>query len=220
MHTHTSRLLAVVAGAAVVVGAANLGAYAANGHPLLLGHANSESRTATVVNHGAGAALSVVTRDHTPPFEVSSPAKVTRLNADRVDGISGGQVAAYTYSLPEVFSTGSFTMTFPHLPRARTFVASYWLQADMTVANDGIVCELLASKLTGDPGEDDLAISASRHAFLATAGATAYVSTHNRSIALTCDTDSENATIDSVFFGQVTFVPVGRTHAREAVVAP
>jgi hypothetical protein len=40
-----SRLMSVVIGAAVVVGAANLAAYAANGHPLLLGHANAESRT-------------------------------------------------------------------------------------------------------------------------------------------------------------------------------
>lgn len=32
-----NRVLTVVMGAAVVVGAANIGAYAANGHPLLLG---------------------------------------------------------------------------------------------------------------------------------------------------------------------------------------
>lgn len=220
MDTLTSRVLAVVTGAAVVVGAANLGAYAANGHPLLLGHGNGESRTASVANRGAGPALALTTRSDSPPLAVSSPAKVARLNADRVDGIDGGQVAAYTYSLPEVFGKETFTMDFPKLPRARTYIASYWLQADMTVASDGIVCELMATKLSGDPGEDDLAISASRHAFLATAGATALVSTHNRSLSLTCTTDSENATIDSVFFGQVTFVPVGRTHTHEAVVAP
>lgn len=220
MHTRTHRVLSVVAGAAVVVGAANIGAYAANGHPILLGHGNNETRPTTVVNHGSGAALSVTTRDDTPPLEVSSQAKVARLNADRVDGMNGGDVSAYTYALPEVFDRQSFSMSFPKLPTGRHYVASYWLQADMNVSTDGVVCELLGTKLKGDPAEDDLAISASRHAFQATAGATGFVSTHNHVVTLECETDSGDANIGSVFFGQVTFVPVGRAHLHEATILP
>lgn len=215
-----NKILPVVIGAGVIVGAANIGAYAANGHPLLLGHTNHESRTAAVVNHGPGPALSLTTRDDTPPLEVSSQAKVRRLNADRVDGINGGAVTSYTYALPEVFDTESFSMTFPKLPGRHHFIASYWLQADMNVANDGIVCELQTEKKSGDPGGEDLAISASRHDFLATAGASAYLGTYNRSVSLDCETDSSNANIGSVFFGQVTFVPVGRAHVHEATILP
>jgi hypothetical protein len=216
MQMFKNRVLPVVIGAGVVVGAANIGAYAANGHPLLLGHTNDETSTATVVNHGPGPALSLTTRNDVPPLEVGSQAKVRRLNADRVDGINGGQVTAYTYSLPQIFDTQSFDVTFPKLPSGHHYVASYWLQADMKVANDGIVCELATQKLHGDPGGEDLAISASRHDFDATAGASAYVSTRNRSVDLGCHTDSNTANIDSVFFGQVTFVPVGKAHVAQA----
>jgi hypothetical protein len=215
-----NKVLPVVIAAGVIVGAANIGAYAANGHPLLLGQANHESHTATVTNHGPGPALSLTTRDDAPPLEVGSQTKVRRLNADRVDGINGGAVTSYTYALPEVFDTASFSMTFPRLPGRHHFIASYWLQADMNVANDGIVCELQTEKKSGDPGGDDLAISASRHDFLATAGASAYLGTFNRSVTLDCETDSHNANIGSVFFGQVTFVPVGRTHLGQATVLP
>lgn len=220
MFTLKNRVLPVAVGAAVLVGAANLTAYAANGHALLLGHDNNESHTATVVNHGPGAALSVVTRDDTPPFAVSSPARVKRLNADRVDGMDGGTVTAYTYQLSQVFDTGSFSQRFPHLPRGKSYVASYWLQADMNVADDGITCELDALKRSGDPGGEDVAISDSPHGFGATAGATGFLSTRNRSVTLDCATDSHDANIGSVFFGQVTFVPIGKQHQAEAVNVP
>jgi hypothetical protein len=39
-------------------------------------------------------------------------------------------------------------------------------------------------------------------------------------VTLDCETDSHNANIGSVFFGQVTFVPVGRTHLGQATVLP
>jgi hypothetical protein len=217
MSTLKNRVLPVVIGAAVVVGAANVAAYAADGHALLLGHLNSEAHTATVVDHGPGPALSLTTRDDVPPLEVSSQAKVRRLNADRVDGVNGGDVTALDYQMPQVFGASSFSISFPGLPNNRRYVASYWVATDMTVGNDGISCALDATKRTGDPGGESLGITESPHDFLATAAATTFISTHNRFVTLDCSSESNSATIDSLYDGQVIFTPVGKQRIAAGV---
>ena len=97
------RVLPVLLAAVVLVGGANLAAYAANGHPLLLGHANSESQTATLANTGSGPALTLQTSKKSAPLAVSSAKVVKHLNADSVDGqgASALQTQATTWSIPD-----------------------------------------------------------------------------------------------------------------------
>lgn len=220
MHALKNKILPVAVGAAVVVGAANVGAYAADGHPLLLGHANNESSTATVANHGPGAALSLVTRDDTPPLSVSSEAKVDRLNVDRVDGLNGGTVSTFTYTLRPVAGVASFSQRFPGLPAGRTFLVSYWLGADMTTPADGIGCQIEDNTIHGTPDIREVALGASRHDSIVSSSSSGVVSTRNRRVDLACYTDSGNATIASMPDGAVTFVPVGRSINRSATIAP
>src|SRR5262249_57941840 len=79
------RTVPVLLGVAALVGAANLGAYAADGHPLLLGQENHAAATTTVAS-GRAPALTLKTSAKTPPLSVSSHKVVKNLNADRVDG--------------------------------------------------------------------------------------------------------------------------------------
>jgi hypothetical protein len=219
MHRFTGKTVPVLLAAVVLVGGANLASYAADGHPLLLGHANDEAHTAAVTNHGHGPALRLATRRHAPPLAVTSRKKVARLNADKVDGINGGTVTTYTYRLRQVFSTSQFAQRFPGLATGRNYIVSYWLDANMTVNSDGLLCEIEANSLHGDPTTDEIAITESRHDFLVTNSASAFVTTRNRSLDLSCVTDSSNPTIDSIFGGSVTFVPVGDSHVRDAANA-
>jgi hypothetical protein len=96
------RILPVLLGAALLVGGANLVAYAANGHPLLLGRTNHAVGTTTVVNDGRGPALSLQSGRKAPPLSVTSRTMVTHLNADTVDGLQGKslQTNARTFAVP------------------------------------------------------------------------------------------------------------------------
>ena len=97
------RVLPVALAAVVLVGGANLAAYAANGHPLLLGGSNSETKTASVTNTGSGAALSLHTSKSSPPLAVNSSKVVKHLNADTVDGKQRRRPSptnVFTYNVP------------------------------------------------------------------------------------------------------------------------
>lgn len=109
MSMFRGRVMPVVVGAAVLVGGANLAAYAANGQPLLLGHSNSESKTATVANTGTGAALSLKTRTSAPPLKVNSSTVVKKLNADAVDGASASDLETTSY----VLTSSDTTTVYP-----------------------------------------------------------------------------------------------------------
>src|SRR5579862_28181 len=97
------RVATVLVGAAVLVGAVNLAACAANGHPLLLGVANSETKPATVTNTGSGSALSLKTSAKVAPLTVTSTKVVKNLNADTVDGVRASSlgVTATRYVLTD-----------------------------------------------------------------------------------------------------------------------
>jgi hypothetical protein len=131
-HTLRGRLLPVVAGAAVLVGAANVTAYAANGHAFLLGHANTESTTSSLSTSGKGPAITFHTSRQAPPFAVNSGKVVQHLNAASVDGLHASKLShAYHYVLPKNRLLGiSFQMT--GLPKG-TYLASYQVA---TVDND------------------------------------------------------------------------------------
>src|SRR4051812_32526684 len=97
-----NRLLPVVIGVAALIGAANIGAYAAAGQPLLLGHANVETKTAAVANSGTGPTLSLRSSHKSPSLAVSSSKLVKHLNADDVDGLSAAalETRAISWTLP------------------------------------------------------------------------------------------------------------------------
>ena len=114
----------------------------------------------------------------------------------------------------------TFTQRFPLLPPGRTFLVSYWLGADMSTPTDGIGCQIEDNTTTGAPDVREVALGASRHASLVTSSSSGVVSTTGRRVDLACFTDSGNATIDSMFAGTVTFVPVGNHVQRAATIAP
>ena len=88
MNIRTSRGLgtgSVVAGIALAVGIGGVG-YAATGGNFILGGANSANRTSTLTST-AGSALSLTAPSTTAPLAVSNSVKVSRFNADLVDGL-------------------------------------------------------------------------------------------------------------------------------------
>ena len=76
---------AVLAGVAMTVGLAGVG-YGATGGSFILGSANSANRTTTLTS-SAGPALSLRAPAGSAPLAVNSTTKVSRLNADLVDGL-------------------------------------------------------------------------------------------------------------------------------------
>ncbi len=125
-----SRLVPVLLATLLLTGGLNLAAYAANGHPLLLGRANQATSATTVRNTGRGPALRLTTRSGVPPLAVSSGKRVARLNADRVDGLQGAAlgVRAYIYGIGGDWDEGYVVKSFPGLPPGL-----YWVRYELRV---------------------------------------------------------------------------------------
>jgi len=138
LHTAvTSRVLPVLAGAAVVVAGLNVASYAANGHPLTLGAKNTETRTTSLASSGKGPALSLTSGKKSPSLAVSSSALVTHLNADQLDGRHAAdlQTRATTWTIPAGPDL-SFTLTGL---RPGTYLASFSVELGDTQTSQ---CEL------------------------------------------------------------------------------
>ena len=133
MSTFQGRVLPVLAAAAVLVGGANLAAYAANGHPILLGDDNHAVRTTTVDNDGHGPAMMLRTRQDAPPMAVTSDRMVRHLNADLVDGMPGAalRTRSWTYRIGGDDDEGATVVkAFPGLPPGQ-YLASYNMVAGL-----------------------------------------------------------------------------------------
>ena len=142
------RTLPVLLAALVLIGGANVAAYAANGHPLLLGTSNTATHPTTLKNTGSGAALSLKARPGSPPLAVTTTKKVNKLNADLVDGLSGKQMenAAYEYVLPTGGpAASSLQVSLPGLP-AGTYLATYSV---ITTTSSPPACYLTRSTSPG-----------------------------------------------------------------------
>ncbi|GAB2769046.1 hypothetical protein GCM10027020_22660 [Nocardioides salsibiostraticola] len=124
--TSHSRIIAVLLAAVVLIGGANLAAYAANGKPLLLGKNNTATKKTTVKNTGSGPALRLKTKPGQPPLKVNRTTKVNKLNADRVDGkhASDLETRAYRYQMTSTAASGSHTISFPGLAPG-TYLMNY-----------------------------------------------------------------------------------------------
>jgi hypothetical protein len=84
-------------------------AYAATGGNFVLGHSNHAGRTTSLANSGSGAALKLSTKKKTTaPFAVSNGTKVSRLNADKVDGLSSG---AFQRKVARIYASTSSATT-------------------------------------------------------------------------------------------------------------
>ena len=118
MSTSRSRSLPVLLAALLLVGGLAVPAYAANGHPLLLGRSNHESSASTLHNTGTGSALRLQSRAGTPSLSVSSRVKVAGLGADRVDGYQGADLGTRvrTYQLGGDGDESDVVKSFPGLP--------------------------------------------------------------------------------------------------------
>ncbi len=116
--TSRARVIAVLAAAVLLIGGANLAAYAANGKPLLLGKSNVETKQTTIKNKGSGPALQLKTKAGQPPLAVNRTAKVKKLNADLIDGVDSVALKsrAFVYQLPSAPSSASHSISFPGLP--------------------------------------------------------------------------------------------------------
>ena len=142
-----SRTIAVLLGAVVLVGGANLAVYAATGGNFILGHINYESKASVLKNNGVGPALNL--KANGAPLAVSNSKKVKRLNADKVDGRNAAALTTKTY-VYETKGIGSGTTTlyvdFPDLPDG-TYLVSYRVPVYFTGAADhALACYFYTSE--------------------------------------------------------------------------
>jgi hypothetical protein len=107
-----------LAAAGILVGGANLATYAATGHPLILGHANSAGTTTALKNTGRGPALSLNSARSASPLVVNSSKLVKHLNANQVGGKTAAQLnpSLTTFRLGHPGSTLSTGQHFFHIP--------------------------------------------------------------------------------------------------------
>ena len=185
------RVAPVLLASAVLVGGANLAAYAANGSPLLIGQKNAATKTTTVKN-AKGTALSLTSKKGKAPLKVSNSTTVSKLSADLVDGLDGAALQNKTYVYDLTGTTGSdrLSFTLPGLPAGR-YLATY----DISAAAGGstrFLCVFNAGSVGAVPATGgDLGGT-----FLITG--TGYLDTRTLTYVLTCVTDDPGITIPAV----------------------
>jgi hypothetical protein len=143
-----------VAAAAILVGGANIATYAASGHPLILGHANSAGTTTALKNLGRGPALSLNSAKSAPPLVVNSSKMVKHLNANKVGGLTVSQLnpALTTYKLGSAGGTLSngqhlFQINAPK-GNVRFTMSGIWTSDNST---DNMECLLIDKGLLNNP---------------------------------------------------------------------
>ncbi|MBJ7358886.1 hypothetical protein [Nocardioides sp.] len=138
-----SRLVTVLLAAALLAGAANLGAYAATGGPLLLGKSNSSDKTTKLKTTGKGPALKLKSKPGKAPFTVSNDTRIKKLNADLLDGLDGSalQTKAYRYNLTGTSTGTTMRFALPGLP-AGQYVVNYAVNAQLSGAASFFGCVL------------------------------------------------------------------------------
>jgi hypothetical protein len=146
MPNRRGRLLPVLVSALLLVGAANLGAYAATGGPLLLGKSNTASKTTKLKTTGDGVTLSLQSDRGSPSLAVSSPAKVKRLNADRLDGFSSASLRnrAFVYNLTAT-AISDTSVAFVLAGDPHKYLVSFTVTASITGSATTFGCSIVSS---------------------------------------------------------------------------
>lgn len=131
------RVLPVLLATVVLVVGANLAAHAATGKGFLLGQRNNADRPSTLTNTGDGPALRLRTDAAAPPMFVTSNRKVTRLNADMLDGVDASalQTRSTLFHLPGQTNVSSFTLSLPGVAPG-FYAASYSIEG-VTMSSAG-----------------------------------------------------------------------------------
>ena len=141
MRPSLQRLLSTLLVVGVLVGVANLGAYAATGKPLVLGKKNFASRTTTLASSGNGAPLRLLPDGGGAPLSVKrNSSKVRFLDVDMLDGESASDLGAKGY-LVRLAPTTETTRVAYNLPDALGYhgvFASYSVLAETT--GDSVFC--------------------------------------------------------------------------------
>lgn len=140
--THTIRLLGV---AALVTVGLNAAAYGATGGTFLLGKDNVAGQTTKLRNTGDGAALSLRTKPGAPPLAVTSGAKVLKLNADKVDGVSAEalQTRSTVFKLPNTGYSGVSSFDVDLSLEPGLYHVDYTMLADMTPNGAQLNCSFV-----------------------------------------------------------------------------
>jgi hypothetical protein len=145
-----------IAAATILVGGANLAAYAASGHPLILGHSNSAGTTTKLKNAGRGPALSLNSARSVPPLVVNSSQMVKHLNSNKVGGLTAAQLnpAITTYRLgsPGVTLTNAQHLFEIKAPKGniRLGMSGIWTS---TVNTDSMECLVIDKALLTSPSD-------------------------------------------------------------------
>jgi hypothetical protein len=197
------RVAPVAVAAAVLVGGANLTAYAVNGHPLLIGKSNSETSTLTLVNNGKGPALRLKSGKTSAPLAVNTSKRVRSLNADQVDGKSAKALETHpvTYTIPGA-TTMPFSFQLNGLP-AGSYIGSFNIAAT-TGSTSVLVCNLSSGNTVNvlDYG--------SSSGFIAVSSASALLAKHNGTALDFSCSDGTAIYPGPEFSSTVTLTPVDK----------
>lgn len=160
---------AVGASVALVVGMGS--AYAATGSTFLSGYTNYATTTTGIYNT-AGTPLALTARAGYAPMTVNSAARVTNLNADRLDGFSSESLALTTGRTG--FITGSIDDADGYANTARCPAGT------IAVGGGGFASDLYDYLYYSGPDTDEYGnVKANSWAVFADGWATAYVNCYN-----------------------------------------
>ena len=148
-----SGLVALAVGI-VLVAALDWAASAATGRATILGRWNQADHATTIKNTKSGPALDLRATKG-PPLKVNNDKRVAKLNADKVDGLSAGDLQAnrnVTYQWSATDHTGGFTQAIPD-QQPGGYLVSYSLQmsgAGGVPDNPNIInCRVVQSGVSG-----------------------------------------------------------------------
>jgi hypothetical protein len=130
----------LLAATVIVVGGANLAAYAANGKPVLLGHGTKASKS-TTIKSSKGVPLKLKSKPGTPALSVSNSQKVAGLNADLVDGLDSAALEnqSFVYTLTGTSATNKVSFPLTGLPAGK-YLVDYVASAEIGGAPTYFTC--------------------------------------------------------------------------------
>jgi hypothetical protein len=128
-----SPLTAVLLTVLLIVGY-DLASYGANGQSLLLGKGNKAAKITKLKRTTPGPALSLKTRDGSPPFQVNSSGKVEGLHADLLDGLSASDLETRAVTFTLTTAAPGTLRSWPLAISAGEYVVTW--QASLSVATD------------------------------------------------------------------------------------
>lgn len=217
------RNLAVVSTAALVgLLAANGVAFAATGHGVLLGHANSSAGATGLTRTGPGPALALKVRAGSAPLTVSSDRLVKHLNADAVDGQSARalQTRATRYVVAPLDAPTTRVVLALDGVRHGLYQASFNIAATTSASGTRVNC-YLSTDLDQTSGDSQLLAYGSDFLGFSTTNSSGFVDyRHGPGLALTCFAGSGQSFNFTQGQAVVTLVPLDALSVRPGALTP